>query len=204
MITVFVDESGNLGKKDRYFVIAMVLPRKTKRISNFVKSFCAENSIDEVHASELSFPQKQELFNRLTSANDYTISYIVLDKNNLDNKKLFEDKNLLYNYLFSYLIKKTIRSNPSEDICILLDNRTIKVKSINSLCDYIKIKAFTQWGYKNNLQISYVDSKNSKTIQVSDIVANAVYAHYMYGTSHFYKMLTISESIKFPQSKFGS
>lgn len=204
MITVFVDESGNLGKKDRYFVIAMVLPQKTKRISNFVKSFCAKNSIGEVHASELSFHQKQELFNRLTSANDYTISYVVLDKSNLDNKKLFEDKNLLYNYLFSYLIKKTIRSNPLEDICILLDNHTIKVKSINSLSDYIKIKAFTQWGYKNNLQISYVDSKNSKTIQVSDIIANAVYAHYMYGKSHFYKMLTISESIKFPQSKFGS
>ena len=204
MITVFVDESGNLGKKDRYFVIAMVLPQKTKRISNFVKSFCAKNSIDEVHASELSFHQKQELFNRLTSANDYTISYVILDKSNLDNKKLFEDKNLLYNYLFSYLIKKTIRSNPLEDICILLDNHTIKVKSINSLSDYIKIKAFTQWGYKNNLQISYVDSKNSKTIQVSDIIANAVYAHYMYGKSHFYKMLTISESIKFPQSKFGS
>ena len=203
MITVFVDESGDMGMKDRYFIIAMLVPQKGKRISNFMKSFCVKNGLQEVKASRLSFSQKQEILFKLTSANDYTISYIVVDKNNIDNKKLFEDKNILYNYLFSYLIKKTIKSN-KEDICILLDNHSTKVKSINSLCDYIKIKAFTQWGYQNNLQISYVDSKHSKIIQATDVVANAIYAHYIYGKHHFYNMLTISESIEFPQSKFNA
>lgn len=203
MITVFVDESGDMGTKERYFVIAMLVPQKSKRIANFMKNFCIKNNLEEVKASQLSFPQKQEIFSRLTSANDYTISYIVADKNNVDNKKLFEDKNLFYNYLFSYLIKKTIKS-ANEDICILLDNHSTKVKSINSLCDYIKIKAFTQWNYQNDLHISYVDSKNSKTVQAADVIANAIYAHYIYNKDHFYNMLTISESIKFPQSKFNN
>lgn len=202
MITVFVDESGDLGKGGRYFIIAMLVPQRSKRISNFMKRFCVKNSLHEVKAAQLEFPQKQEIFNKLTSANDYTISYIVVDKHNIDNKKLFEDKNLFYNYMFSFLIKKTIRSN-KEDISILLDNHSTRVKSINSLCDYIKIKALTQWDYKNNLNINYVDSKNSKVIQATDVIANAIYAHYTYGKDHFYGMLTISESIKFPQSKFG-
>lgn len=201
MITVFVDESGDLGNGGRYFVIALIVPQKSKRIMNFMKRFCIDNSLQEIKAYNLAFSQKQELFNKLTSANDYTVSYIVADKTHVD-PQLFRDKNILYNYLFSFLIRKTIRS-AKEDIRILLDNHSTKTKSINSLGDYIKIKAITQWGYKGNLQIGYVDSKNSKTIQAADIVANAIYAKYSQNKAHFYSMLTISESIKFPEGKFG-
>lgn len=203
MKTLFVDESGDLGTKGRYFVIAMLAPQRSKRISNFMKKFCVKHGLVEVKGTHLSFPYKQELFNKLCSANDYTISYIVLDKWNLDNKKLFEDKNLCYNYLFSFLVKKTIRS-AREDLYIMLDNHSTRVKSINSLTDYIKIKAFTQWGYTGNLHVSYTDSKNSKIVQAADVIANAIYAKYTYGTDHFYNMLTISESIRFPHSRFGA
>src|SRR3989338_28628 len=203
MKTFFIDESGDLGTKGRYFVMALLSPQKSKRISNFMRKFCAKNSLQEVKASQLSFPQKQFIFNKLCSANDYTISYIVADKLNIDNKKILEDKNLCYNYLFSFLVKKTVKST-QEDITLLLDNHSTKVKSINSLADYIKIKAFTQWGFTHNLNISYVDSRNSKVIQATDVVSNAIYAKYTYGKDHFYSKLTISESIKFPYSKFVS
>lgn len=202
MKTLFVDESGDLGSKGRYFVIAMLAPQKSKRIVNFMKKFCSRHGLPEIKASQLSVPHKQEIFNKLCSANDYTVSYIVADKHNIDNKKLFEDKNLCYNYLFSFLVKKTIKSS-QEDLCILLDNHSTKIKSINSLADYIRIKAYTQWGYKHNLDIRYTDSKDSKVIQAADVIANAVYAKYTYPTGHFYNMLTISESIKFPYTKFG-
>lgn len=202
MKTLFVDESGNLGTKDRYFVLVLLSPQNSKRIVNFMRKFSARHSLQEVKASRLSVPQKQEIFNRLCSANDYTVSYIVADKHNIDNKKLFEDKNLCYNYLFSFLVKKTIKSSP-EDLSILLDNHSTKVGSINSLADYIKIKAYTQFGFQRNLLISYTNSKHSKVVQAADVIANAIWAHYNYGVGHFYKMLTISESIRFPQSKFG-
>ncbi len=202
MKTLFVDESGNLGAKDRYFVLVLLAPHQSKRIVNLMRKFCARHNLKEVKASRLSFPQKQEIFNKLCSANDYTVSYIVSDKHNIDNKKLFEDKNLCYNYLFSFLVKKTIKSTPT-DLCILLDNHSTKVGSINSLADYIKIKAYTQFGYQHNLQLSYTNSEHSKIVQAADVIANAIWAHYNYGASHFYNMLTISESIRFPQSKFG-
>src|SRR3989338_5777678 len=203
MKTFFIDESGDLGTKGRYFVMALLSPQKSKRISNFMRKFCAKNSIQEVKASQLSFPQKQFIFNKLCSTNDYTISYIVADKLNIDNKKILEDKNLCYNYLLSFLVKKTIKS-AHEDITLLLDNHSTKVKSINSLADYVKIKAFTQLGFAYNLDIRYVDSKNSKVVQAADVVSNAIYAKYTYGKNHFYNKLTISESIKFPYNRFGS
>ena len=203
MKTFFIDESGDLGTKGRYFVITLLAPQKSKRISNFMRKFCAKNSLQEVKASQLSFPQKQFVFNKLCSANDYTISYIAADKLNIDNKKILEDKNLCYNYLFSFLVKKTVKST-QEDITFLLDNHSTKVKSINSLADYIKIKAFTQWGFRYDVSIRYVDSKDYKVVQAADVVSNAIYAKYTYGKDHFYSKLTISESIKFPYSKFAS
>lgn len=203
MRTFFIDESGDLGTKGRYFVIALFAPQKSKRIGNFMRKFCVRNALQEVKASMLSFSQKQLIFNKLCSANDYTISYIVADKSNIESKKILEDKNLCYNYLFSFLVRKTIKST-QDDITFLLDNHSTKVKSLNSLSDYIKIKAFTQWGFKRNLNILYVDSKNSKIIQAADVVSNAIYAKYTYGKSHFYRKLTISESIQFPYRKFGA
>ena len=107
-----------------------------------MKKFCVRNKLDEIKSSKLEFREKQVIFNKLCSANDYTTSYIVADKLNL-NEMIFRDKNLCYNYLFSFLVRKTIKST-NDDVTILLDNHSTKVKSINSLADYIKIKAYTQ------------------------------------------------------------
>ncbi len=66
MVTVFVDESGDLGLKgSQYFVIALLIPQKTKRISNFMKEFCAENELEEIKAYELEFSEKERLFIRM-------------------------------------------------------------------------------------------------------------------------------------------
>jgi Protein of unknown function (DUF3800) len=199
---IFVDESGDLGTKGRFFVIAMLLPQRSKRIVNFMRKFCAENDLLEVKGSKLTFPEKQEIFNHLNFANDYSVSYIVADKWNIDNKEILKDSNLCYNYLFKFLVRRTIKST-NEDIEILLDNHSTKVKSINSLADYIRLLAITDWKFKHQLNIHYVDSKDSKVVQAADVVANAIYARYTYGKAHFYNMITISQSIKFPFAKFN-
>ena len=199
---LFVDESGNLGKKDRYFVIAFVLSVNKKRIKNFVKRFCAKNDYDEVKASKLSFPEKQKLIMKLFKIKDNKISYITVDKYKISSQRLWNDKNILFNYLFKFLIKDIV-SNTKEDINIHVDEHTIKVSSINSLQDYLRIQAYTEWGFSYNLNIIFTDSKNSKLIQVADLAANIIYARYNYNRSHLYNLLNISESIKFPYKKFG-
>jgi hypothetical protein len=200
---IFVDESGDLGAGGRYFVIAMLTPQKPKRIVNFMRKFCAQNGLREVKGSLLTFPEKQAIFTKLNFANDYTVSYIVADKLNIENKEILADKNLCYNYLFNFLIRKTIKS-ANEEIEVLLDNHSTKVKSINSLVDYIRIQAYGNWGFKHKLSICYTDSKDSKVVQAADVIANAIYARYSYGKAHFYNMITISQSIKFPFAKFNN
>ncbi len=183
---LFIDESGSWGKQDRYFVIAMFIPLKPKRIKNLVKNFCASYNINEVKASRLEFPEKTTLINKLQ----------------VTSKRLLEDGNLCFNFLLSYLLKKTIKE-ASQDIEIFIDNRNTKVSSSNSLEDYIKIKAYFQWKFSYTIKIHYRDSREVKLIQMADLIANAIYAKYNWRKDHFYSQLSITESIKFPVDKFG-
>ena len=201
MLQVFIDESGNLGYNEGYFIIAMIIAHDPKRIKNIIKSFCRWHSLSEVHATNLDFPKKQFLINKLTKQQDYNISYIIADKMMIKNKYLFENNNLLFNYPLSFLVKDIIKAN-TDDIYLHLDNRTQKVASVNSLKEYIQIKAYAEWGFTKNLFFEYRDSKESKTLQMADLVANCIRRKYYWRNNDFYSRLNIVKSIKFPQAIF--
>lgn len=201
MLKIFIDESGNLGHNEDYFIIAMLIAHNPKRIKNIIKSFCGYHSLVEVHATDLDLPKKQFLINKLTKQQDYSVSYIIADKMMIKKKHLFENNNLLFNYLLSFLLKDVLKAN-TDDVSIHLDNRTQKVASANSLKDYIKIKAYAEWGFNKNLSIEYLDSKNSKVIQVADLIANCIRRKYHWKNDDLYKRLNIVKSIKFPQETF--
>lgn len=179
----------------------MLISSRPKRIKNIIKSFCAYHSLPEVHATDLSFPHKQYLVNKLVKHRDYSISYVIADKMMIANKRLFDNNNILFNYLFSFLVKDIIKAN-TDDIVLHLDNRTQKVASANSLKDYIRIKAYAEWGFDKNLAINYIDSRLSKTVQMADLAANCIYRKYLWGKNDFYSRLNIIKSIKFPSPDF--
>jgi len=201
MLNVFIDESGNLGYNEGYFIIAMVVAHNPKRIKNIIKKFCSYHALPEVHATDLDFTKKQFLINTLTKQQDYSVSYVVADKMMVTNKPLFENNNLLFNYLFSFLVKNIIKAN-TDDIHFYLDNRTQKVASANSLKEYITIKAYTEWGFSKNLFLEYKDSKELKALQMADLVANCIRRKYQWKNNDFYSCLNIVKSIKFPQITF--
>lgn len=201
MLQVFIDESGDLGCNEGYFIIALLVARDPRRIKNLITSFCKYHKLSEAHAAHLNFPQKQFLVNGLIKQGDHDISYIVADKMMIKNKKLFHSNNLLFNYLFSFLVEDIIRSN-SDDLSIYLDNRNQKVASINSLKEYIQIKAYAEWGYTKNLWIGYMDSKNCKSLQMVDLIASCIRRKYHHKNSDFYDKLEIMKSIKFPIDSF--
>ena len=64
---LFIDESGNLGKKDRFFVIALLYPANKKRILNIAKHFNTRMKIEEIKGSKLSVPHKQYLILKMKS-----------------------------------------------------------------------------------------------------------------------------------------
>lgn len=203
MATVFIDESGDLGVRgNRFFVIATVIPQNKKRLDNIVKHHCAANGVVEIKSSLLTFPAKQALLRKLSSVDDYSVTYVVADKNHID-PALFRDKNILYNYIFQYAVKPTIKA-AAGNIHIVVDNHSTKVASRNSLADYVKTKAFFEWGVKHGIQIKYEDSKVCRAIQIADLVANTIYGKYLYDKNHLYDMLKIDRSIKFPHGKFNT
>ncbi len=201
MLKVYIDESGDLGLNEGYFVIAMFIPSDSKRIKNIITRFCAYHGIEEAHACHLYFPDRQFLVNKLNQKNDYTAAYIVVDKMMVNNEALFKSNNLLFNYLFSFLVKDIFKGC-SDDIAICLDNRNQKVASVNSLSEYIKIKAYTSWGFTRDVTFRYYDSRDVKALQMVDLIAHCVFKKYTHKKEDLYNKLNISKSIKFPIERF--
>jgi hypothetical protein len=208
---IYIDESGNLGRKGKYFVISSVIPKKdkAKRLKRIIKKSCVRFKVGncalpEIKSSKLTFVQKQYLVNRICEKSDFSCSYIVAEKRHLESR-ILNDKNICYNYLISHLLGKIIKSAKTEEIQVILDNHSIKVTSLHSLADYIKIQAFTKWGYKGKISFSYEDSRSHYVLQVVDVLANVIYGRYTYKFKHFYKVLEklFEYRIHFPYKKFG-
>jgi hypothetical protein len=205
---IFVDESGNLGKKGDYFVIACIIPENCPRIKHIIKNSCVKfggvKPLKEIKTTLLNFPQKQDILNRLVTSKDFSCSYIVTKKKHIQ-PKLLVDNNICYNYLASHLFKQIIVKNKTENIQVFMDNHTVKVASLNSLEDYIRIEAYTKWGFVGQISFSYHDSKTVSALQAADIISNVVYGKYTYAKRHgLYDQLEahFEHRIKFPYDKF--
>ena len=91
-------------------------------------------------------------------------------------------------------------------INLILDNKTIKVKSLNSFEDYINIHINYELGLNSDIIVEYKDSKShdAYNIQAVDYIANVIYSHYEYNLDIY--MPIIKNKIKvieeFPKFKF--
>ena len=202
MLKIYIDESGDLGKGGRYFVIGAFCTQDGKRIRNVIKKHCAKYGIDELKNFGMSFVHKQEIALKFKKEDDHKVAYICIDKTKIQSSHLCADKNLLFNYAFSYLAEKLI-ANEQQNVIFVIDNRNQKVGSKNSLSEYIKIKAYTEWGFAHNIQVEYLDSKTDRLIQAADFIAGNCYQYYHHNKSHIYKLLKPEISIRFPNSHFG-
>ena len=83
------------------------------------------------------------------------------------------DPNKLYNYMIGLLLLDRIKRYP--EIALIPDKRSIKVKSGNSLIDYLQIKLMFE--LKSKTQIQYIPMENSKAlnIQFVDYICNIVW-----------------------------
>lgn len=198
---ICIDESGNLGRKGRYFIIAVLESSNKKRIKNIARRFLAKNGFDEIKGTLLTFTQREKILNSLNNADDYKVSYLVLDKNNLRRKELL-GSNILFSYLCSYVLKKTIiQNNDEKKICF--DNRTVRTESKHSLPDYLKLKAL-EWETDNKVDVEFFESESHYGIQIADVIANTIYRKYKKNKNHFYNQINIENSVKFPYKTFGN
>lgn len=202
MLKIYVDESGDLGTRGRYFVIGALCTEEGKRIRNVIKKYCANNSVEELKNFGMPFIHKQDIAQKFRKTSDCKIAYLCVDKTKIESTHLRADQNLLFNYAFSYLAQR-ILMNEKQDVRIVIDNRNQKVGSKNSLGEYIRIKAYTEWGFMFDIQTEHLDSKADRLIQAADFIAGSCYQRYHHNKSHIYNILRPDISIKFPNSQFG-
>lgn len=208
------DESGNLGSQGRYFVIACIDTFEYKALHNIMKTKLGKakqifpNVIShshEIKAADALPAIKHHIMECIVKKN-VAVSYIVADLWHIE-KRLLEDKNILYNFLARILLDCLISSSDTK-INILCDNKTVKVSSANSFSDYIKTRYIYDWQlYQLELNVKYLDSddRNAFSIQAADYVANALYLNYEYKNSNYKNILQpiIKYAIHFPSKKFG-
>ncbi|MEF7658222.1 DUF3800 domain-containing protein [Bacillus thuringiensis] len=208
------DESGNMGRKGRYFTIACIESEESaKSLSNVIKkavlktkkSFQQYQDVNEVKASD-STPIIKDYFLRKIASKDIKIRYIVADLPHV-KQQLKDDENLLYNFLLQFIILGVVKgqSGSLSELEINLDKRTIKVKSTNSFAEYIKTKLNYEMDLGLKITVNYIESQNSYAIQAADFVANTINSKYEYEHCYGYDLLAkrIEQSEKFPRAHFG-
>ena len=203
-----VDESGNLGTKDTFFVMAAFNTPKRNEFKNILKRFYTKNlhsdlayTHPEIKGSALTFPQKQILFTSFCNNGNFNYSYIVANKTKMSLCQL-KDKNITYNYLLGLLIQEIIKSNfHLPQISLHLDNHDVKVSSKNSFEDYIKIKAKFELGYQGEITVDYFDSHVNRLIQAADVIANTIWQKYEKNYNGAYNIIKpfLLHQIQFPK-----
>lgn len=211
---LYFDESGNLGVDGRYFIIACILTEKPKELENKMDKVLLHIKKNykglqwngyELKASSCK-PWIKEIIYKAIADKDIQIAYIVADKIWTEDR-LKEDKNLLYDYLLSIMLdnfKKIFRNNK---VYLILDNKSIKVKSLNSFENCIRIHVNYRLRLNSDISVQYMDSSSKKAynIQAVDYIANAIFAKYEYKYDSYFNLIKrkICCTELFPNRTFG-
>ena len=214
---LILDESGNLHKnsKDRYFIIEGYLTNNALKARQLFKkelsTYKINNNLDnmvEIKGSMIKNYDKRNMLlsisNKMSKNNFYIPVFIVIDKNNLE--KPIEKVNILYNYFIKLLVTRLATLNlinNQANLIIKLDNKTIKVGSINTLEEYLQGEFY--FNSKINLdKVYYVDSAKNFEIQLADFICNYYWRCY---EKESIKAINIKfmkiEILYFPPHNFG-
>ncbi|MCP4482616.1 MAG: DUF3800 domain-containing protein [bacterium] len=196
-LSIFLDESGNMHQNspDRFFVIGgviteklLLLYKKYKKANLHLKRMRNFSLGKELKASHMKRDDKIFLLNEIQKQlPNMRFLAIVVDKEKLYRK--ITRVNLFYNYLIKILLlslaQKNIINNHTLKIGLLLDNRSIKVASKNSLEDYINIEFNYHLFVKDHMYFyaDYLESSSNFNIQLADLVCNTIWSKYNYSKS---------------------
>ncbi len=213
--TFIFDESGNLGKSGRYFVISCIETDVPKEVHNIIKKKlhiakkkypdCKFNGC-ELKASKAPLSVKEHIVESICKK-DIRISYIVLDLEHIDSA-LLKDKNLLYNYACKMLINSLVdESMQGRKLNFWIDNHTVKIHSKNSFEEHIKIGILYDRNINVDINIEFVNSNacDAYVIQAADYIANSIYVKYEKGKDKCYNKMSskIKKVIHYPEGNFG-
>ena len=193
-MNVYLDESGDLGwtlnkpyrngGSSRYLTIAYAIcPTEKKHLlRRLVVKFYKRKGFDpkiEIKGSSLSTADKckfAEMMRNLVSMNpDIEIGHITVNKSRVP-QHIREDANKLYNFM----IRKAVLPHIDNEriVNLIRDNKTVKVKSGNSLIDYLQTELWFEHSSQTKIVDIPSDSKKVKNLIFIDWLNNLIWGKY--------------------------
>lgn len=192
---IYLDESGDLGwsldkpyrrgGSSRYLTLgaALAIGEAKKHIPRLVKDLYKKfkwPTGTEKKWSEMNQPERAEfvsLTRRLVQSHKPNIQLltITVQKANV-NHDIRADPNILYNYMINLLL--TARMAQFEQVTLVPDPRSIKVRSGNSMREYLLTELRFTHNAATRFNIAPIDSARSKGLQFADMLSGAVQRHF--------------------------
>ena len=221
-ITLYIDESGNLGTGcGRYFLICAleidnnIKSTISKRAGRIICRYKIKKGISktkELKGTDLNNDDRNDLIDKILFKG-IKVHYIVLDLNHATFLlKKADDKNACYNYLIQLIIKNIIKKHKNiKKINLYMDNRSVKIGNRLSLKPYLyNVFVLKQLEGKSDINriefnINYLESDSNYLIQWADIIANSLYKKYNSDNNDYYKKIKpyIVFKSEFPTKLFG-
>lgn len=189
---VLLDESGDLGwsfdlpyrqgGSSRYLTMAsLFLPKKYQnQPADIIKSMYQKMGWKkEKKAKYATFNQKvifcKNAAELLKNNTEIKVDVIRVNKNNVD-EHIRQDPNKLYNYMASLVVPEYVTAYKEVDF--IPDERSIKVKSGNSLADHLQIKLWFECKCKTKLINKPSVSHLNYNLQFVDWISNCVWINF--------------------------
>lgn len=205
-VTIALDESGDLGWKfdapyrqggsSRYLTIASILfpQEKNKHPKRLVKNIYTKfkwNPQVEIKWADMSLNQRSEFAEQLKSLvlnhPDIKLLSITVKKEKVQ-EHIRSDGNKLYNYMIGLSLLNEMKNHAS--VLFIPDPRSIKVKSGNSMHDYLQTKLWFDKNAQTILTTTPMESQSCKAIQVADMLSGVVQNHFEDGKSDAWEILS--------------
>ncbi len=204
-INVYLDESGDLGwvldkpyrkgGSSRYLTIAYVICPSEKKhlLRRIVKRVYGKLKIDPKTELKGSCLKKEDKVFFATKVKelvcnnpDIKIGSITVNKSKV-KPHIRTDANKLYNYMIRLVLLDSIKHE--HKVCLIRDNRSIKVKSGNSLKDYLQTELWFTLDSDTQIEDIPSDSKMVQSLIFIDWVNNLIWGNYEDNNSDAYEIL---------------
>lgn len=192
---IYLDESGDLGwnfdklyrngGSSRYLTIASLivdpsqkhLPKRLikKLYDKFKWTRHIEKKWSKMKQYEREHFAKQAASMHSKNKNGIRYMAITVRKENVQ-VHLRSDPNKLYNYMICLLLLNEMSKH--KNIIFIPDPRSIKIKSGNSLHDYLQTKLWFEKQVVTSLNTQSITSSSSLSIQFADMLAGLVQGHF--------------------------
>ena len=192
---LYIDESGNLGRGDRYFVITVVR-FKTKAdyrkwqdvVKDFLDTypFLTKNTKHkrEMKGYKMPYRVRKMLLLALQNIN-VDVYYGVIDTNHPHYKsnfiqKGYVSKEIPFNYTLNKLFQKHIAQHiNATKMVINMDERTVRTGQKHDLECYINVATIDNTNHQcNEVIVRYHDSARVHGIQLADFIGSTIYRFY--------------------------